>query len=96
MAGIGQRPASTRASSDREPGVARADHGGAARPRPPPALPWQFAIRAVAILAGLTLLFGLDVRGLASYVAWMLIALALLSEVVATVVYWRRTRRAAQ
>jgi hypothetical protein len=45
------------------------------------------------VLAGLTLLLVVDVRGVAFYIAWMLIVLALLSEIAATLVYWRRSRR---
>jgi hypothetical protein len=33
------------------------------------------------------------VHGVAFYVAWALIVLALASEAVATLVYWARTRR---
>ena len=66
------------------------------RARPPPTVPWQFAGRAVAVITGLTLLLIVDVRDAAFYLAWALIVLALLSEAAATVVYWRRARRAAQ
>ena len=66
------------------------------RARPPPTVPWQFAGRAVAVIAGLTLLLIVEVRGVAFYVAWALIVLALLSEATATVVCWRRARRAAE
>jgi hypothetical protein len=59
---------------------------------PPPALPWQFAIRAVAVITGLTLLVIVDVHGVAFYMAWGLIGLALLTEAAATLVYWRRSR----
>jgi hypothetical protein len=59
---------------------------------PPPGLPWQFAIRAVAVIAGLTLLVIVDVHGVAFYIAWGLIGLALLTEAAATLVYWRRSR----
>jgi hypothetical protein len=65
------------------------------RARPPPTVPWQFAGRAVAVITGLTLLLIVDVRGVAFYVAWALIVLALLSEATATIVYWRRARRSA-
>jgi hypothetical protein len=54
--------------------------------------PVQFVVRAVIIVVGLTLLLVVDVRGAAFYVAWALIAVALLSEVVATIVYWLRRR----
>jgi hypothetical protein len=50
----------------------------------------QFVVRAVMIVVGLTLLLVVDVRGAAFYVAWGLIAVALLSEVIATIVYWLR------
>jgi len=66
------------------------------RARPPPTVAWQFAGRAAAVIAGLTLLLIVDVRGVAFYVAWALIVLALLSEAAATVVYWRRARQAPQ
>jgi sugar phosphate isomerase/epimerase len=42
--------------------------------------PWQFLVRAAAIITGLTLLLVVDVHGVAFYVAWSLIGLALLSE----------------
>jgi hypothetical protein len=32
------------------------------------------------------------VRGVAFYIAWALIVLALLTEAIATLVYWRRQR----
>ena len=59
--------------------------------RPPP-VPWQFAIRALAVVTGLTLLLLVDVRGVAFYVAWALIGLALATEAAATLVYWVRSR----
>ena len=63
-------------------------------PLGPSATPsWQFLLRVAAVLAGLTLLLVVDVRGVAFYIAWMLIVLALLSEIAATLVYWRRSRR---
>jgi hypothetical protein len=55
--------------------------------------PWQFAVRAVAVISGLTLLLIVDVHGVAFYVAWALIGLSLTSEAAATLVYWRRSRR---
>ena len=64
--------------------------------RPPPSRPWQFAVRAVAAVTGLTLLLIVDVRGVAFYLAWSLIVLALLSEAAATLVYWRRARGATR
>jgi hypothetical protein len=59
---------------------------------PPAAMPWQFAVRAVAVVAGLTLLVIVDVHGAAFYFAWALIGLALVTETAATLVYWRRSR----
>lgn len=59
---------------------------------PPPALPWQFGVRAVAIVSGLTLLVIVDVHGVGFYFAWGLIGLALVTEAAATLVYWRRSR----
>jgi hypothetical protein len=55
--------------------------------------PTQFLFRAAAVISGLTLLLIVDVRGVAFYVAWSLIVLALASEAAATLVYWLRTRR---
>ena len=66
--------------------------GGGQRARPSSAPPWQFLVRAVAVVTGLTLLLIVDVRGAAFYVAWALIVLALTTEGVATLVYWRRSR----
>jgi hypothetical protein len=57
-----------------------------------PGVPWQFALRAVAIITGLTLLLIVDVHGVVFYVAWSLIVLALATEAAATLVYWRRSR----
>jgi hypothetical protein len=45
------------------------------------------------VITGLTLLLIVDVHGVAFYVAWMLIVLALASEAAATLVYWLRSRR---
>ena len=59
--------------------------------RGPP--PWQFLVRAVAIVIGLTMLLVVDVRGLAFYLAWSLIGLALLSEAGATLVHRHRADR---
>jgi hypothetical protein len=42
--------------------------------------------RAVAVITGLTLLLIVDVRGVAFYIAWSLIVLALASEAAATLV----------
>jgi hypothetical protein len=61
--------------------------------RPPTGLPWQFACRAVLVIAGLSLLLIVDVRGVAFYFAWALIGLALASEAGATFVHWRRAQR---
>ena len=58
----------------------------------PAGLPWQFGFRAVAVITGLTLLLVVDVHGVAFYVAWSLIVLALVSEGAATLVYWLRGR----
>jgi hypothetical protein len=58
---------------------------------PAPSL-WQFGVRALAIVTGLTLLVVVDVHGVAFYCAWGLIGLALVSETAATLVYRRRTR----
>lgn len=67
------------------------DHG----PRGPPAAapPWQFLVRAVAVVTGLALLLIVDVHGVTFYVAWSLIILALISEGAATMVQWRRSHR---
>ena len=59
--------------------------------RGPP--PWQFFIRAAFVITGLTLLLIVDVHGVAFYLAWALIGLALISEAAATVVYRARSRR---
>jgi len=64
------------------------DRGG----RAPPGLPWQFALRAVLVVTGLTLLLIVDVRGVVFYLAWAAIGLALLSETAAMLLYWRRSR----
>ena len=57
------------------------------------AAPWQFLLRAAMVITGLTLLLIVDVHGVAFYIAWALIVLALATEAVATFVYWRRSRR---
>jgi hypothetical protein len=61
----------------------------------PPGFPWQFAVRALMVVAGLTLLLIVEVRGAVFYLAWSLIVLALASEAAATLVYWLRSRRHA-
>lgn len=61
--------------------------------RPASSVPSQFLVRAVAVITGLTLLLIVDVRGVAFYIAWSLIVLALASEAAATLVYWLRSRR---
>jgi hypothetical protein len=58
---------------------------GAAPPR-------QFLVRAAAVVTGLTLLLIVDAHGVAFYIAWALIVLALVTEALATFVYWRRMR----
>ena len=49
-------------------------------------------MRAVAVITGLTMLLIVDVRGVAFYLAWALIVLALATEGLSTFVYWRRSR----
>ena len=44
------------------------------------------------VVTGLVLLLIVDVRGVAFYVAWALIVLALVGEAVGTVLYWTRHR----
>jgi len=61
--------------------------------RAPAAPPWQFLVRAAAVITGLTLLLIVDVHGAVFYVAWSLIVLALASEAAATLMYRRRSRR---
>ena len=56
-------------------------------------VPWQFLLRATFVVTGLTLLLIVNVRGAVFYLAWVLIGLALLSEAVATLVHWQRSRR---
>jgi hypothetical protein len=55
--------------------------------------PWQFLVRAAAVVTGLTLLLIVEVRGAVFYIAWALIVAALVTEALATFVYWSRTRR---
>ena len=61
-------------------------------PGPPP---WQFLVRAVAVVVGLILLLVVDVRGVVFYVAWSLIGLALISEAAATLAHRHRAGRDA-
>ena len=68
--------------------------GGGPSGRPPSGVPWQFLFRAALVVTGLTLLLIVDVHGVAFYVAWGLIVLALAGEAVATLVYWLLSRRA--
>jgi hypothetical protein len=49
--------------------------------------PWQFLVRAAAVITGLTLLLIVDVHGTTFYLALALIVLALISEGVATLLY---------
>jgi hypothetical protein len=58
----------------------------------PSGVPWQFLVRAAAVITGLVLLLIVDVRGVAFYIAWSLIVLALASEAAAMLVYWLRAR----
>ena len=59
-------------------------------------MPWQFGVRAAAVVTGLTLLVIVDVHGAVFYVAWGLIGLALVTEAASTFVYWRGLRRAVR
>ena len=52
--------------------------------------PWQFLLRAAAVVTGLTMLLIVDVHGFVFYIAWGLIVLALATEATATLVYWYR------
>ncbi|HEY8770538.1 MAG TPA: hypothetical protein VIM03_08345 [Thermoleophilaceae bacterium] len=52
-------------------------------------LPWQFLVRALAVVTGLTLLLLVDVHGTTFYIAWALIVLALIGEGTATLLYRR-------
>lgn len=56
-------------------------------------MPWPFALRAAAVIVGLTLLLVVEVRDLVFYLAWGLIVLALVSEAAATLVHVLRRRR---
>jgi hypothetical protein len=55
-------------------------------------MPPQFLARAIAIIVGLTMLLVVNVRGVGFYMAWSLIGVAFLSEVVATILHLRRSR----
>ena len=46
----------------------------------------------MAVVTGLTLLLVVDVKGVVFYFAWALIGLALLTEAIGTLVYWRHSR----
>ena len=59
---------------------------------PGAAPPWQFLLRAAMVITGLTLLLIVDVHGVAFYIAWALMVLALVTEAIATFVFWRRLR----
>ena len=69
------------------------ERGGHVGGRSPPGLPWQFALRAVMVVTGLTLLLIVDVRGVVFYLAWAAIGLALASETAAMLIYWNRSRQ---
>ena len=66
------------------------DGSGSPSGAPAAGPPWQFAVRAVMVLTGLTLLLVVHAHGFVFYVGWALIGLALLSEGAATLVHWRR------
>jgi hypothetical protein len=63
------------------------------RVRPSPHPPWQFLVRAAIVVTGLVLLLVVDVHGVAFYVAWVLIVLALVGEAIGTLLYWLGSRR---
>jgi hypothetical protein len=63
------------------------------RIRPSPHPPWQFVLRAAMVVTGLVLLLVVDVHGVAFYVAWVLIVLALVGEAIGTLLYWLRLPR---
>jgi hypothetical protein len=62
-------------------------------PRGPAPPSWQFVLRAAMVITALSLLLFVDVHGVAFYIAWTLIGLALVSEAIATLAYWQRSRR---
>jgi hypothetical protein len=45
------------------------------------------------VITGLVLLLVVDVRGVAFYIAWGLIVLALVGEAIGTLMYWTQSRR---
>jgi hypothetical protein len=63
------------------------------RVRPSPYPPWQFLVRAAIVVTGLVMLLVVDVHGVAFYVAWVLIVLALVGEAIGTLLYWLGSRR---
>ena len=58
-----------------------------------PGPPWQFLVRTAAVVVGLTLLLVVNAHGVAFYIAWILIVLAVVTEGVATLAYRRRAGR---
>ncbi len=66
--------------------------GGTGPRPPPPGLPWQFVLRAFALVSGVALLALVELSGAAYYAAWALIVGAVVSEGLATLVYQRRSR----
>ena len=70
--------------------------GGATAAGAAARIPWQFVVRAVAVVTGLALLLIVDVHGAAFYFAWGLIGLALVTEAASTLVYWRRSHGGQQ
>jgi hypothetical protein len=57
-----------------------------------PGPPWQFLVRAALVVAGLTLLLIVAVRGVVFYIAWSLIVVALAGEALGTLAYVLRSR----
>ena len=55
-------------------------------------VPRQFLLRVALVALGAGLLLLGDVQGAAAYVAWALIGLALASELMASLVWYRRDR----
>lgn len=64
------------------------------RPLMPTAMPPQTLVRICLLAIGAALLVVGHVQGLAVGVAWLLIVIALASELAASVVWWQRRRRA--